>query len=57
MSEFLRPLDVAKILGVTRTTVYSLIKTGEIPASKIGNNVLIKRETIDRLIAGEGKAK
>jgi excisionase family DNA binding protein len=39
-----------KILGLGRTTVYSLINSGELEAVKIGNRRLVKVESIRRLI-------
>lgn len=39
----------AKVLGVGRSTIYKLIKTGQIDALKIGTRTLITTESIARL--------
>lgn len=40
----------ARALGVGRSTIYKLIKTGQIDALKIGTRTLITTESIARLI-------
>ena len=39
--------DAAKYLGVTRNTLYQLIKRGEIRAVKRKNTVLIEQRSLD----------
>jgi excisionase family DNA binding protein len=39
-----------KVLGLGRTTVYNLIRSGELETVKIGNRRLVKVESIRRLI-------
>ncbi|MBA4758022.1 helix-turn-helix domain-containing protein [Sphingosinicella sp.] len=39
----------ARALGVGRSTIYKLIKTGQIDALKIGTRTLITTESIARL--------
>lgn len=39
----------AKALGVGRSTIYKLIKTGQVDALKIGTRTLITTESIARL--------
>lgn len=39
----------AKVLGVGRSTIYKLIKTGQVDAIKIGTRTLITTESITRL--------
>ncbi|MFN3818944.1 helix-turn-helix domain-containing protein [Blastomonas sp.] len=39
----------AKVLGVGRSTIYKLIKTGQIDVLKIGSRTLITTESITRL--------
>lgn len=43
----------AKILGVGRSTIYKLIRSGEVDAIKIGTRTLITTASIIRL-AGSG---
>lgn len=40
----------AKVLGVGRTTIYKLIKCGEVDTLKIGSRTLITTASITRLI-------
>lgn len=47
---FLRASQVAKILGLSRTAVYTLMHKGIIPYKKIGNNILIPRSYIESII-------
>lgn len=39
------------ILGVSRTRVYDLIKSGDLQAVKIGRRTLITHESIEALVA------
>lgn len=39
----------AKVLGVGRTTIYKLIKSGKVDSLKIGSRTLITTESITRL--------
>ena len=34
------PAECMEALGIGRTTFYKLVKTGEIPAKKVGNKIL-----------------
>lgn len=45
--------DAAQILGIGRTTAYKMVRRGEIPALRFGTRVVISREVLDRLLAGE----
>jgi excisionase family DNA binding protein len=36
--KLLRPAEVAALLGVTRATVYRKIHTGELPATRLGDD-------------------
>lgn len=42
--------EAARRLGVSRSTVYSGVKTGEIPAVKIGKRRIISRVAFERLM-------
>lgn len=39
----------AKVLGVGRTTIYKLIKSGQVDTLKIGSRTLITTESLTRL--------
>lgn len=41
--EFLRPVLVASLLGVTRSRVYQLIAAGEVPAVRVGGALRVPR--------------
>ena len=41
--------EVAKLLRVSRQTVYTLIREGKIPHFKVGNKVRIKRVDIQKI--------
>lgn len=43
----------AKVLGVGRTTIYKLIKSGQVDTLKIGSRTLITTESITRLTRRE----
>jgi len=53
----LRPEEVAEALGVGRTSVYELLRSGELRSVKIGKSRRIPteavRELVERLIARE----
>jgi putative molybdopterin biosynthesis protein len=49
-STLLTAEDVAKQLRIKKYTVYELVKRGEIPSSKVGKQVRISQEDIDRYL-------
>lgn len=50
----LKPADVARVLNVTVTQVYTLMRSGELPALKIGKKGVwrISRDALDEYLAG-----
>ena len=49
MHEFLSTVEAAKILGLSRVTLFKWIKSGQIKAVKVGRNYIIPRgEIMDR---------
>ncbi|GAA4445683.1 helix-turn-helix domain-containing protein [Pontibacter saemangeumensis] len=46
---FLSVADTCQLLGISRWTLWRLIKRGELPAAKFGRSILIKRADIDSL--------
>ena len=50
----LRPEEVAKALGVGRTTVFELIRAGELRSVKIGNSRRIPTDAVREYVAGLG---
>jgi len=47
-------VDAAKALGLGRTTIYMLIKSGRLEARKIGGRNLVTVESIRRLVTSQG---
>lgn len=46
--------EAAKILGIGRQLAYDRVKTGEIPAIKIGRRLLVPKKALEKLL-GEPK--
>jgi excisionase family DNA binding protein len=44
--DFISTSEAAKILGVSRITVFNKIKTGKIPAMKVGRNFVIRKKDV-----------
>jgi excisionase family DNA binding protein len=59
--KFITIPELAKILGVSRITIYKRVKKGEIPAMKIGKTYVITDQTIADIlgkeVTGRGKKK
>lgn len=49
--------DVQDLLQLGRSTVYELIRTGELPSVRIGRSVRIRRETLESWLADIEAAK
>ncbi|MBN2483903.1 MAG: helix-turn-helix domain-containing protein [Candidatus Omnitrophica bacterium] len=47
---FLTSVQVAKLLGISRISVYKKIKKGQIKAVRIGRNFAVSEETIREII-------
>lgn len=43
-------IDAAKILGISRSTLYELISAGEIEIVKLGRRTLITRPTLESFV-------
>jgi len=43
--------EAAKILGIGRQLAYNRVKTGEIPAIKIGRRLVVPRAALEKLLA------
>lgn len=48
-TEFLTVNEAAEILRVSRDTVFSLIRSGKLPAFKVGKQFRIRRDTINNI--------
>ena len=49
-TQYLSRQEVADYLGVHPLTIYSLIKKGEIPASKVGNVYRINKDDVQKYL-------
>ena len=54
----LRPGEAAEILGVSRSTIYSLIQEGRLPAVKLGRRgVRVHRAELERRLEREARGE
>ena len=51
----LRIRDASIVSGLSRSTLYELLKAGKIRAVKIGGRRLILRESLEALLLGSGE--
>ena len=49
--------DLAKMLGVSRITVYNRVRRGEIEAEKVGRTYVITDQTVNSLLSEEPTTK
>ena len=56
MTELLKLPDAATICGVSRPTLYRLIKRGEFPAVKIGSVLRVPRSALNAWLADQSRA-
>ncbi len=48
--QYLRPLEVAKMLKLNVETVYHYIKTGKLPAARLGRKYVVARSDLDKFL-------
>jgi excisionase family DNA binding protein len=46
--EYLKVMEVARIIRVARSRAYELVAQGEIPSIRIGRSVRVNRRELDR---------
>ncbi len=46
--------ETAKVLGISRGSVYEAINQGRIPTIRFGRRLLVSRVALERLLSGEG---
>ncbi len=49
-NQFLSTAELAKILGVSRVTVFQKIKKGKIEAERVGRNFIINRSSLPEIL-------
>ena len=47
-------VEMARLLGVGRTTAYGLVRSGAVPSIRLGNRILIPKLALRQLLAGCG---
>jgi excisionase family DNA binding protein len=53
IKEYITIPELARLLGVSRITVYNRVKKGQIPAEKIGRTYIITDKTIREILGKE----
>ncbi|MBW3576840.1 MAG: helix-turn-helix domain-containing protein [Actinobacteria bacterium] len=53
MDELLTVAEVADLLRVSTMTVYRLIRSGELPAVRVGRNYRVRRDELETYLAGQ----
>ncbi|TSC68339.1 MAG: hypothetical protein G01um101472_50 [Parcubacteria group bacterium Gr01-1014_72] len=51
--KYISSTEAAKILGVSRTTVFNKIQNGDIKAQKVGRNYIIAHDELNRILGLE----
>jgi excisionase family DNA binding protein len=46
---FVRPVEAARLLGVSRSKLYELVRAGAIPSRKFGSSIRIPLEALERM--------
>jgi excisionase family DNA binding protein len=49
--------DAGKILGYSRNTAYEAVKSGEIPAIRIGRKLRVPKAALERLLQGTNSTR
>lgn len=47
--------EAAKLLGIGRNLAYDLARSGEIPALRLGKRIVVLRQPLEKMLAGEIK--
>lgn len=50
ISKLLKPIEVARILDISRSMAYRLLSHGEIPVIRIGKSVRVRKEDLEEFI-------
>lgn len=53
----LKPTEVAQVLQIGRSLVYSLLASGELPSIRVGRCIRVQRPTLERWIRERENAK
>ena len=55
--EFMSTKELQKELGISKTTAYSLVQSGEVPSIKIGRSYRIPREMFEAWVKDKARTK
>lgn len=53
----LKPTEVAEVLRIGRSLVYSMLACGELPSIKVGRCIRVPSASLEKWISGKEKAK
>jgi excisionase family DNA binding protein len=45
--------EVAELLGISRASAYTYVRTGQIPSVTLGSRIIVPRKALDELLHGE----
>jgi excisionase family DNA binding protein len=49
--------EVARLLGMSRNGAYNACAAGDLPSVRVGGKVLVPRERLEALLAGEAETE
>jgi excisionase family DNA binding protein len=49
--------EAAKLLGISRAMAYECVRTGDLPAIRLGGRILIPRERFNEMLSGGDDAR
>lgn len=47
--------QAARVLGISRTTAYECVRSGDLPALRLGGRIVIPTQVVDDLLADVGR--
>lgn len=53
----LKPMDVAHVLGISKSKVYELLSTGELPSIRIGKSIRVSTEDLRKWVASRTQSE
>ena len=51
------PTEVARLIGFSRTVIYEMIRSGEIPSIQVAGRTRVRRESLDAWIESQPRSK
>lgn len=56
-AQYIAPKCAAQIMGMSTQTVNKYVRLGKIPSKRIGRNILIPKNFMEKIESGERKVK